>query len=274
MHVGAELSLPTRDARDLPRPQYGAQAAQAAQQGVDPFEVRAGGGRGATSAAGEWQAAASPAAVQSGSRQTAHDSLRYKQHIPAPPLPPPLSPQGLPFRNFAERLGARMLPTLEAAKAADRAASAAARRAAEEAEPHMPEVPHVLPFTRMAAHSTAFRSTFIADPPKQRKKARLSWCASGPPGALPPLLFGAGGRGSGSMPCVRMSAVLRSPLLAPNRPLPASSPPSYFRRYHPDDTMVPRDWFSKGLLEDIKYYAPFGLGGGSSSSAPAPEART
>lgn len=29
--------------------------------------------------------------------------------------------------------------------------------------------------------------------------------------------------------------------------------------YHPDDTMVPRDWFSKGLLEDLKYYSPFGL---------------
>ncbi|GMH32264.1 hypothetical protein BSKO_00098 [Bryopsis sp. KO-2023] len=27
--------------------------------------------------------------------------------------------------------------------------------------------------------------------------------------------------------------------------------------YHPDDTLVPRDWFSKGLLEDIKYYRPF-----------------
>jgi len=28
--------------------------------------------------------------------------------------------------------------------------------------------------------------------------------------------------------------------------------------YHPDDTMVPRDWFSMGLLEDLKYYSPFG----------------
>jgi hypothetical protein len=28
--------------------------------------------------------------------------------------------------------------------------------------------------------------------------------------------------------------------------------------YHPDDTMVPRDWFSRGLLEDMKYYNPFG----------------
>lgn len=27
--------------------------------------------------------------------------------------------------------------------------------------------------------------------------------------------------------------------------------------YHPDDTMVPRGWFSKGLWEDIKYYRPF-----------------
>eukprot|EP00210_Caulerpa_lentillifera_P001685 g1620.t1 len=27
--------------------------------------------------------------------------------------------------------------------------------------------------------------------------------------------------------------------------------------YHPDDTMVPKGWFSKGLWEDIKYYRPF-----------------
>ncbi len=30
--------------------------------------------------------------------------------------------------------------------------------------------------------------------------------------------------------------------------------------YHPDDTMVPRDWFSLGLLEDLRYFNPFGLG--------------
>jgi hypothetical protein len=57
-----------------------------------------------------------------------------------------------------------------------------------------------------AASSGSFRSTFIADPPKERKKARMSW-------------------------------------------------------YHPDDTMVPRDWFRNGLLADLKYYSPFGLGG-------------
>lgn len=28
--------------------------------------------------------------------------------------------------------------------------------------------------------------------------------------------------------------------------------------YHPDDTMVPRDWFRGGLLADLKYYNPFG----------------
>eukprot|EP00891_Asterochloris_glomerata_P000601 jgi/Astpho2/601/Aster-04449 len=30
--------------------------------------------------------------------------------------------------------------------------------------------------------------------------------------------------------------------------------------YHPDDTMVPRGWWKMGLLEDMKYYAPFGIG--------------
>ena len=33
--------------------------------------------------------------------------------------------------------------------------------------------------------------------------------------------------------------------------------------YHPEDTMVPRDWFKGGLLEDIKYYNPFGIWGNS-----------
>jgi len=27
--------------------------------------------------------------------------------------------------------------------------------------------------------------------------------------------------------------------------------------YHPDDAMVPRGWFGKGLIEDLKYYKPF-----------------
>ncbi|EIE23950.1 hypothetical protein COCSUDRAFT_41290 [Coccomyxa subellipsoidea C-169] len=27
--------------------------------------------------------------------------------------------------------------------------------------------------------------------------------------------------------------------------------------YHPDDTMVPRDWFRGGLLKDLAYYRPF-----------------
>lgn len=114
--------------------------------------------------------------------------------------------EGLPFRGLAERLGGSMLPALEAAREAERQAKLSGRRAAEEAEPFVPPVPHLLPFTRLAASSTEFRSTFIAEPPKDRKKVRLSW-------------------------------------------------------YHPDDTMVPRDWFRGGLLADIKYWSPFGLGG-------------
>lgn len=152
MHIGANLSIPTRNARELPMPE---QLPSASQQGVvDPFE-------------------------------------------------------GLPFRAFAERMGERMLPALEAARAAEREAKLAGRGGADvaELEAFIPPVPHLLPFTRWAAGSTSFRSTFIAEAPKERKKARLSW-------------------------------------------------------YHPDDTMVPRDWFRGGLLEDMKYFNPFGLGGG------------
>lgn len=155
MHIGGNLSIPTRDARDLPRMDQ--QAPRTQQVGVDPFE-------------------------------------------------------GLPFRGFAERLGLAVMPALEEAKRAERTHKVSARRALEEAEVVVPTVPHVLPFTKWAASSTKFRSTFIADPPKERKKARLSW-------------------------------------------------------YHPDDTMVPRDWWSGGLMADLAYYNPFGLGGSSSSDS-------
>ena len=57
-------------------------------------------------------------------------------------------------------------------------------------------------WTCRAANSEQFRETFIAEAPKDRKRARLSW-------------------------------------------------------YHPDDTMVPRDWFKGGLLADLAYYSPF-----------------
>ena len=37
----------------------------------------------------------------------------------------------------------------------------------------------------------------------------------------------------------------------------ATRPKARLSWYHPDDTMVPRDWFRSGLLEDLKYYRPF-----------------
>jgi hypothetical protein len=115
--------------------------------------------------------------------------------------------EGLPFRWLAERLGEAVMPALRAAREEQRQTMRETRAAAEAAEPVLPHVPHILPFTRWAAQSRAFRSTFIVDEPSKRKKARLSW-------------------------------------------------------YHPDDTMVPRDWFTGGLLADLKYYTPFGLGSG------------
>lgn len=114
--------------------------------------------------------------------------------------------EGLPFRWLAERLGEAVMPALRAARDEQRQVARETRIAAEVAEPMVPHVPHILPITRWASQSETLRSTFIADEPSKRKKARLSW-------------------------------------------------------YHPDDTMVPRDWFTGGLLADLKYYAPFGLGG-------------
>lgn len=110
--------------------------------------------------------------------------------------------EGLPFRSIAEFVGARIVPVMEMARDEQLKAVREGRVAAENAEPQLPVLPSFLPFTRWAAKSDAFRSTLIADDPKTRKKARLSW-------------------------------------------------------YHPEDTMVPRDWFKGGLLADMKYYMPF-----------------
>jgi hypothetical protein len=108
---------------------------------------------------------------------------------------------GLPLKAWAERMGERIMPAYDLIKDEQRKAKAAAKKMPMP-EPSVPAVPHLLPFTRWVANSQQFRETFIAEDPKDRKRARLSW-------------------------------------------------------YHPDDTMVPRDWFKGGLLADLAYYSPF-----------------
>jgi len=82
--------------------------------------------------------------------------------------------EGLPFRAFAERMGERILPTVEAARQHQRQSVVEGRIYAEKAQPVVPHVPHILPFTRWAAKSEAFRSTLVVDE-TNRKKPRLSW---------------------------------------------------------------------------------------------------
>lgn len=107
---------------------------------------------------------------------------------------------GLPLQAWAERLGERIMPAYELIKEEQKKAKLAAKPAVQ--SPPTVSVPHLLPITRWAASSASIRDTLIAEDPKTRKKARMSW-------------------------------------------------------YHPDDTMVPRDWFKGGLLADLKYYSPF-----------------
>lgn len=110
---------------------------------------------------------------------------------------------GIPLKAWAESLGERVMPAFEQIREEQRQAKRSAQTSVQKDQPvPVPTVPHFLPFTRWVAQSKTFQDTFIADDPKTRKKARLSW-------------------------------------------------------YHPDDTMVPRDWFRGGLLEDLKYYSPF-----------------
>ena len=68
--------------------------------------------------------------------------------LPAAPPPTPPVLQGLPFRRFADKLGAAVLPAIEAAQEAERESKLASKHAAEEAEVLGPSVPHMLPFTR------------------------------------------------------------------------------------------------------------------------------
>lgn len=65
------------------------------------------------------------------------------------------------------------------------------------------------------------RNTLIADDPKTRKRARLSWHHR----------------------MTRYDWVAATVVQS-----------------HLYIQMVPRDWFTKGLLADIEYYNPFGLG--------------
>eukprot|EP00884_Botryococcus_braunii_P018807 jgi/Botrbrau1/560/Bobra.0010s0029.1 len=50
------------------------------------------------------------------------------------------------------------------------------------------------------------------------------------------------------------SKVIRSTFIAEDA---KSRPKARLSWYHPDDTMVPRGWFTGGLLADLKYYKPF-----------------
>jgi hypothetical protein len=138
----------------------------------------------------------------------------YQPYTAGAPLPDGVTDpfEGLPFRAFAEKMGDRIVPVVQAAREDHRRAVKEGRAAADAAQPAAITVPHLLPFTRWAAQSETFKATFVVEGPDAHKKARLSW-------------------------------------------------------YHPDDTMVPRGWFSQGLMADLKYYMPFGLGGSAAAAA-------
>jgi hypothetical protein len=56
---------------------------------------------------------------------------------------------GLPLRAWAEKLGERVMPAYELIKEEQEAAKKAARAMGKQvAELHVPQIPHVLPFTR------------------------------------------------------------------------------------------------------------------------------
>lgn len=128
MHIGGLLSIPSQNARE--RPEVTVVAPNRPQEGVDPFEVRAGEGLaagGPGSAPGRQQ--------HIGARGSGSGGL-------SPPPPPHL--QGMPFRDFVERVGEHVLPALQAAREEQRRGAGAAASA----DVALPHVPHLLPFTR------------------------------------------------------------------------------------------------------------------------------
>lgn len=110
MHVGGNISIPTKNARALPRPQYDAQPQAQAEQGVDPFEVRStlGGGRAGRGWNGSSRVAGSAGLARRSTIKESHPRLDLVlaclpikcqpppspvQHTPMPPLPPPPAPR-------------------------------------------------------------------------------------------------------------------------------------------------------------------------------------
>lgn len=63
--------------------------------------------------------------------------------------------EGLPLRAWAERLGERVMPAYELIKEEQRAAKMAAKAMKQTVtEIKVPEIPHVLPFTRWCGHTS------------------------------------------------------------------------------------------------------------------------
>ena len=82
---------------------------------------------------------------------------------------------GIPFRRFAEDMGERIFPAIEATREEQRRSRIESRAAADATQPHIPSIPHILPLTRWASQNDTLRSTFVVENSKTRKKARLSW---------------------------------------------------------------------------------------------------
>jgi hypothetical protein len=63
--------------------------------------------------------------------------------------------EGLPLRAWAEKLGERVMPAYEVIKEEQAAAKRAAKALGKKvrAELHVPNIPHVLPFTRWCAQA-------------------------------------------------------------------------------------------------------------------------
>ena len=84
--------------------------------------------------------------------------------------------EGIPFRGLAEYLGGSYMEALEESRKQQQNAQKSQEATAEATlSSETPVVPHFLPITSMFAKTQAFKSTFVVDDDKSKRRTRLSW---------------------------------------------------------------------------------------------------
>ena len=163
-------------------------------------------------------------------------------------MPAPPTPQGLPFRGLAEKIGDIVMPAMKVSRIRSRrdlmtsAVAVFARITNQQRAQH--------PIFEIKSIQTTSHPPSIRQAAREQKRAAAAELrrTGGPQVPMPAV--------PAVLPFTHWAANsdrVRATLVDDK----ATRPKARLSWYHPDDTMVPRDWFRSGLLEDLKYYRPF-----------------